>query len=71
MSLKSRARKLQHATDMPYQKCLQSIQAMGKAPVKVKERTGWSLTDCDLFLIKTHAENEYQVLGITKEDLEP
>jgi hypothetical protein len=71
MSLKSRARKLQRATEMPYQKCLQSLLSAGKAVLKVRARTGWSMDECDLFLAKSHTESEYLTLGITKEDLEP
>jgi hypothetical protein len=71
MSLKSRARRVQRATGMPYQKCLQGILTAGRAVLKVRARTGWSMDECDLFLANAHTDAEYLTLGITKEDLTP
>ncbi len=54
MSLRNRARRLQQARGMPYQQAVAALRALGDAPAKLRERTGWPLSRCDLHLLERH-----------------
>jgi hypothetical protein len=54
MSLRNRARQVQRATGMTYQQAMAKLRALGDAPAKLRKKTGWPLSRCDLHLLTSH-----------------
>lgn len=55
MSLRNRARALQHKTGLTYQQALQKLRALGERPARLHRETNWPLEVCDRFLVDGHA----------------
>jgi hypothetical protein len=59
MSLRSRARNVQRAANLPYQKAVAALRALGEKPAELSAKHGWPLGRADLYLVDKALDAEY------------
>ena len=63
MSLRNRARRLQHASGSTYQQALARLRALGASPAELARRNRWPLARCDRFLADRALDEEWRAVA--------
>jgi hypothetical protein len=63
MSLRSRARRLQHATGWSYQRALERLRALGASPASLAGRARWPLARADAYLVDPALDDEWRAVA--------
>ncbi|HZS41716.1 MAG TPA: hypothetical protein VFF06_33025 [Polyangia bacterium] len=70
MSLRNRARRLQHATGSSYQQALARLRALGAEPAALSRSHRWPLGRCDLYLVDRALDDEWREVAARSSSVE-